>query len=206
MEMEVGGQMKSDFWFRDVKPQHEDLVVKSLVSKSLRYVTSWKGSKTIQGLKSCGVQRAIASTCVHEDSWLMTSLGDFSARDVDADQRMNANHSPVRTDSLALFHKFVIVTATRSTQQQQLIRRPRRVTGWVDHWHLHTRTHRVVQDVRKLSQWSSLPKARTLWCRLPIATSQTGRFKTLHNMEMTSHWVTRVSSSRRLWLGMLLSK
>lgn len=45
-----------------------------------------------------------------------------------------------------------------------LIRRPRRVTGWVDHRHVHTRTQIIVQGVRTLRQWSSLPKAGTLWC------------------------------------------
>jgi hypothetical protein len=45
-----------------------------------------------------------------------------------------------------------------------LIRHPRRVTDWVDHRNLHTRTHIVIQDARTLCQWSSLPKACTLWC------------------------------------------
>jgi len=39
-----------------------------------------------------------------------------------------------------------------------LIQRPRRVSGRVDHRHLHTRTQLVVQGVRTLRQWSSLPK------------------------------------------------
>jgi len=44
-----------------------------------------------------------------------------------------------------------------------LIRRPQRVSGRVDHRHLHTRTHLVVQGVRTLCQWSSLHKAGTIW-------------------------------------------
>jgi len=43
------------------------------------------------------------------------------------------------------------------------IRRSRWVSGRVDHRHLHTRTHLVVQGVRTLRQWPSLPKASTIW-------------------------------------------
>jgi hypothetical protein len=44
-----------------------------------------------------------------------------------------------------------------------LIRRPRRVTGWVDRRHLHTRTQKVFHDVVTLRRWSRLPKAGSLW-------------------------------------------
>jgi len=44
-----------------------------------------------------------------------------------------------------------------------LIRRPWRVSCRVDHRHLHTRTHLVVQGVRTLCQWHSLPKTGTIW-------------------------------------------
>jgi len=44
-----------------------------------------------------------------------------------------------------------------------LIRRPHRVSGRVDHGHLHTRTHLVVQGVRTLRQWFSFPEAGTIW-------------------------------------------
>ena len=44
------------------------------------------------------------------------------------------------------------------------------LTGWVDLRHLHTRAHKVVQDVRTLCRWSSLPKTATIsgtdWCAL----------------------------------------
>jgi hypothetical protein len=45
-----------------------------------------------------------------------------------------------------------------------LILHLRSVTGWVDNRHLCTKVHRVVQNVRTLRQWSSLPMAGTLWC------------------------------------------
>jgi len=44
-----------------------------------------------------------------------------------------------------------------------LIRHPRRVSGRVDHRHLHIRMHLVVQGVRTLRQWYSWPKAGTIW-------------------------------------------
>jgi len=37
------------------------------------------------------------------------------------------------------------------------------VSGRVDHRHLHTRTYLVVQGVRTLHQWPSLPKTGTIW-------------------------------------------
>jgi len=60
------------------------------------------------------------------------------------------------------------------------IRRPQRVSVTqitrVDHRHLHTRTHLVVQGVRTLRQWSSLPKAGAIWCSYchELGPTQTG--------------------------------
>ena len=68
-----------------------------------------------------------------------------------------------------------------------LIRRPRRVTGWVDHRHLHTRTHIVAQDVRTLRQWSSLPKAGTLWCSYRHESDLKSAFKPTHKSVRQPH-------------------
>jgi hypothetical protein len=56
-----------------------------------------------------------------------------------------------------------------TTDTLLLIRPPRRVTGWVNHRHLHTRTHIVVQDVMTYASDPACP--RLVHYDVPMATS-----------------------------------
>ena len=140
-------------------PDRRDLITQSFffcsTMLSLR-VRSQTSNRCHISLLTCESQQTVSNT---------NRLCKTYSRPIICDSHFSRRHwrykkkKPIFLYSASKISSFFFFQLhSTTTGMLLLIRRLRRVNGWVDHRHLHTtRTHWVVRDVTTLCQWSNLP-------------------------------------------------